>query len=305
MNYSQNSTQSYECDYGYDCKAQDCDMNDDMNALNIHLNRCVTKSVNNASKSLWSIDLSIKDNDYISFKIDTGAECTILSRKTYIGMQTKPLLQPSKVAIRGLLGSPAKPMGTIELPVSHKGKMYQLHCEVLDGYNVPNLLSESDSVRMNLIKRIDHTEIDDRGIDGAKAIMKRYDDVFQGVGKIPGKYSLHIDPNAKPVAHPSRPIPAPLREPARQKLNQLVDMGILEKVPVGEPTPWVSALHVVNKKSLGPQRRAHNHRPKKISIEPCCESITQCPPLRKSLLVQTGPNVALCWMSTWVTFRSS
>ena len=73
-------------------------MNDDMNALNIHLNRCVTKSVNNASKSLWSIDLSIKDNDYISFKIDTGAECTILSRKTYIGMQTKPLLQPSKVA---------------------------------------------------------------------------------------------------------------------------------------------------------------------------------------------------------------
>ena len=145
-------------------------------------------------------------------------------------------------------------MGTIELPVSYKGKMYQLHCEVLDGYNVPNLLSESDSVIMNLIKRIDHTEIDDRGIDGAKAIMKRYDDVFQGVGKIPGKYYLHIDPNAKPVAHPSRPIPAPLREPARQKLNQLVDMGILVNVSVGEPTPWVSALHVVNKKSLGPQR---------------------------------------------------
>ena len=78
VNYSQNSTQSYECDYGYDCKAQkECDMNDDMNVLNIHLNRCVTKSVNNASKSLWSIDLSIKDNDYSSFKIDTGAECTI------------------------------------------------------------------------------------------------------------------------------------------------------------------------------------------------------------------------------------
>ena len=165
-------------------------------------------------------------------------------------MQTKPCLQPSKVAIRGLLGSPAKPMGTIELPVSYKGKMYQLNCEVLDGYNVPNLLSESDSVRMNPIKRIDHTEIDDRGIDGAKAIMKRYDDVFQGVGKIPGKYYLHIDPNAKPVAHPSRTIPAPLREPARQKLNQLVDMGILEKVPV------------VNKKSLGPQRDV------RITIDP-------------------------------------
>ena len=68
MNYSQNSTQSYERDYGYDCKPQRaCEMNDDMNALNIHLNRCVTKSVNTASKSLWSIDLSIKDKDYVSF----------------------------------------------------------------------------------------------------------------------------------------------------------------------------------------------------------------------------------------------
>ena len=32
------------------------------------------------------------------------------------------------------------------------------------------------------------------------------------------------------------------------KLNELEEQGIIEKIPVGAPTPWCSALRVVSKK---------------------------------------------------------
>ena len=88
--------------------------------------------------------------------------------------------------------------------------------------------------------------------------------MFQSVGKIPGEYFLVCDQNVKPVAHPPRPIYQHLyiREPARDKLDQLEQMKIIKKVPVGEPTAWYSALHVVHKKSSGPEKDV------RITIDP-------------------------------------
>ena len=229
-----------------------------MDTLSIHM---VTKDVNvaNRQKSMWSVDLSTKSDGYISFKIDTGAECSLVSKSTYESMFNKPMLLQSNIAVRGLLGQPAKSLGTIRLPVRYKGVGYDIKCEVLDGPNVPNILSEMDSVRMNLVKRVN---VVDSVPKSANDVYSQFKDVFQGVGKIPGKYDLKCDPNAKPVAHPPRPIPAALREPARAKLIQLESMGIIEKVPVGVPTAWCSALHVVTKKSSGPDKDV------RITIDP-------------------------------------
>lgn len=74
-------------------------------------------------------------------------------------------------------------------------------------------------------------------------------DVTQGIGKIPGKYSLKYDENVQPVAHPPCPIAAALGDPTKKKLVRLEEMDIIKKVPVGAPTPWSSALHVVHKKT--------------------------------------------------------
>ena len=229
-----------------------------MDTLSIHM---VTRDVNvaNKRKSMWSVDLSTKCDGFISFKIDTGAECSLVSKTTYESMVNKPILLQSNIAVRGLLGQPTKSLGTIRLPVEYKGVEYDIKCEVLDGPNVPNILSEMDSVRMNLVKRVN---VVDSVPKSANEVYGQFKDVFQGVGKIPGKYDLKCDPTAKPVAHPPRPIPAALREPARAKLIQLESMGIIEKVPVGEPTAWCSAMHVVNKKSSGPGKDV------RITIDP-------------------------------------
>ena len=52
-----------------------------------------------------------------------------------------------------------------------------------------------------------------------------------------------------PRAHNSRPIPAALYDVTKAKLQQLVDMKIIAKVPVGDTSPWCSQMHVVIKKN--------------------------------------------------------
>lgn len=84
----------------------------------------------------------------------------------------------------------------------------------------------------------------------------------QGIGKIPGKYSLKYDENDQPVAHPPCPIAAALGDPTKKKLVRLEEMDIIKKVPVGAPTPWSSALHVVHKKNMSPDKDV------RITIDP-------------------------------------
>ena len=61
------------------------------------------------------------------------------------------------------------------------------------------------------------------------------------------------------LIHPDL-LPAALREPARSKLDQLEQIKIIKKVPVGEPTAWCSALHAVHKKFSGPEQDVHVRR---------------------------------------------
>ncbi|XP_068234144.1 uncharacterized protein [Palaemon carinicauda] len=154
------------------------------------------------------VDLQVQGCQTIRFRIDTVAATSILGHRAYNSLSRKPTLK------RG------------GLPVYNE--------------DVPNLLSVADSVRMNLVKRIFNVNTTN--------LLLQYSDVFNGTGKIPGDYSLQIAPDTQPVALNARPIPAALREPKKTKLNELEKLGIIVEIPVGEPTPWCSALHVVPKK---------------------------------------------------------
>jgi hypothetical protein len=82
-----------------------------------------------------------------------------------------------------------------------------------------------------------------------QSIIDEFADVFQGIGKVLGEVSLKVDPNVNPVAHHPRPIPVALRDMVQVKLGELEQQDIIERIPVGTPTSWCSALHVVLKKN--------------------------------------------------------
>ena len=57
---------------------------------------------------------------------------------------------------------------------------------------------------------------------------------------------LHIDDSVKPVAQHVRRIPFGLREKVDKKLDELLELYIIEGVPEG-PSGWISRLVVVPK----------------------------------------------------------
>ena len=209
------------------------------------------------SKPRWVIDFNTENNGTLTFKIDTAADVNVISKHAYESLKNKPNLCTSKSNIFGLGSQKLSPIGTCSIEITHNSVKHVLICEVVDA-QVPNLLSLKDSIRLNLVKRVDSVDSQanfvlpdllKKSVDQSTLkIIHEYSDVFSGVGKVPGEIELKVDPNFVPVANPPRPIPIALHDPVQLKLQALVDQGIIEKIPVGTPTPWCSALHIVPKK---------------------------------------------------------
>ena len=70
--------------------------------------------------------------------------------------------------------------------------------------------------------------------------------VFSGLGKLKGyQLKFHIDKKIQPVAQPVRRIPFSTRAKVEQKIEELVQLDVLEKVE--GPTSWVNPLVAVEK----------------------------------------------------------
>ena len=105
-----------------------------------------------------------------------------------------------------------------------------------------------DSIKLGLIKRIislDKSEVPKRTI----LVINKYNKVFQGVGKLPGTYELKIREDVILVASSARPIQVALCEATKRKLDELEQLGIIQKIPVNAPYEWCRHLHVVPKKN--------------------------------------------------------
>ena len=82
--------------------------------------------------------------------------------------------------------------------------------------------------------------------NNSNGILKRYPDLFTGIGKMKDfQVEIHIDPSVPPVTQPHRRIPFHLRKKLDAELDKLERQGIIE--PVDGPTPWVSPLVVTPK----------------------------------------------------------
>ena len=76
-------------------------------------------------------------------------------------------------------------------------------------------------------------------------VLKEFADVFEGTGKLQGKYYLELDEKATPIVHPLRKVPVAIKERLRNELERLTKMDIIK--PVSTPTQWVSSLVTVVK----------------------------------------------------------
>ena len=209
-------------------------------------------SVGNKRRAM--ITLEVGNNGVPTrFQIDSGADCCVLPRDEYIrvtGDESLTMLKQVKPTIVTYVGTREKALGQCKLSVVRKGVKHRITFNVLQGKYTPILsLDASEGMGLLKIKDCDPLDYVCTVNESSKLteidLKAEYADVFRGLGRLKDSYSIEIDDSIRPVVHAPRRIPVPMRNKVHEKLEQLVNEGVI--TPVTDATDWVSSMVVVQK----------------------------------------------------------
>ncbi|XP_042071854.1 uncharacterized protein K02A2.6-like [Haplochromis burtoni] len=190
----------------------------------------------------WTVQLLL-DSAPIEFKIDTGADVTIINEDTFHTLAHKRTLEPSNLPLDSP-GGELLCLGYLKATISYKGKDYLSKVYVVRGHRVSNLLSRSLSVQMNLVRRIDEATITptrNQPLYGEHGTLKTE----------PVKIQLRDD--AVPYAvHTARRVPFPMLQKVKEELQRMENHGVIERVT--QPTEWCAPMVPVLKKNTAKAR---------------------------------------------------
>ena len=187
--------------------------------------------------------------EQLKFHIDTGASCNVISYNDYqrvTGDRKGQLLKPKSVCLVTYGGKTWSSAGERNIPVEVDGRKTQLPCVIVNIKAQP-LLSLQSCENLGIVKILScDEEINSVTTStSTEKIVQTFDDVFQGLGKLQGKYKISIDEAVKPVVHAPRKVPVALRDSVKKTLDELEKDDVIARVT--EPTDWVSSMMLVQK----------------------------------------------------------
>lgn len=190
--------------------------------------------------SKWFERLNLAENEYRMselFKLDTGSDLNVLSVVTFkrLGFTIKDI-KPCSIRAQSFCGNYIEILGTRQMLWSFKNKNYLIDF-VISNHRCQSVLGKYTCEELGLIKRVFALKIEN------------YEDLFHGVGKLPGKYKIILENNASPSVCPVRKIPLGIRDKLKTELDKMEHMGIIRKV--SHPTEWVNAIVLPAKKDGG------------------------------------------------------
>ncbi|GFR73036.1 retrovirus-related Pol polyprotein from transposon 297 [Elysia marginata] len=191
----------------------------------------------NTKKSIPTVTADLCSNQ-VKFIVDTGASVNILTKTSFDKMHKKPILRPDPIAIYGYSNSEKLDvLGRFTASIQCNGEKTQVTFYVVQTpEKACNLLSATTSQELKIISFLNNVTISEN--------------LFEGFGKIKGiKIKLHIDEKVQPVAQKHRRIPYHIRKDTEAELKRLEKQDIIENAE--GPTPWVSPIVVIPKKTGG------------------------------------------------------
>ena len=181
---------------------------------------------------------------------DSGSTINLLNEADFVKIPDAPKLMPHDI--------PVYPHSSPAMDI--KGKFVATICSsratrkatvIVCGGDDKSLLSWGLSRQLRLIDVV-HAVDDDKDVASleVRQLKAKYKDIFTGLGKLKDvKVKLHIDSEVKPVVQNHRRVPFHVRKDIEQQLQKDMDRGVIE-TPTG-PTPWVSPIVVVPRKTPG------------------------------------------------------
>ena len=180
----------------------------------------------------------------VQFQVDCGASANILPLRYAEGEE----LDSCSQMLVMWNGTKVTPVGSCALPVVNPktNEKYKVRFLVVKEDLTPLLgLNSTQKMKLLTVHKENFINVVENANDDLTA---NYADVFnKGLGTLPGKVRLQVDPDCKPVILPARKVPVSVREKFKEELQRLERLKVI--TPVDEPTEWVSQIVVAVKKS--------------------------------------------------------
>lgn len=185
----------------------------------------------------WYEDLEINGTT-VTFRIDTGADVTVIPEETFVKLQQRPLL----IKTKSTFTSPGEKLsckGKFRTHCKRYGETFPFWIYVMSGPFTTNLLGRKTAIKMGLVRRVNGLE--------------SYDDIFGDIGLLkcePVKIELRPDAQPYSIATPRR-IPFPILPQVEEELKRMQSLGIIEEVK--DATDWCAPMVPVIKKNKKPR----------------------------------------------------
>ncbi|XP_064470170.1 uncharacterized protein K02A2.6-like [Ornithodoros turicata] len=203
------------------------------------------------SSTRWDISVLLNGRPHF-FKIDTGADETVISYETFC-QHRKPgiTLTTPKRQLHGPDGKPLQIEGTVDCDLELNGKTAKQVIYVVKGLT-KSLLGKPAIEKFCLFPQVNNVASTPR-VGGTETVhlcnpRKDFPQLFKGLGNFKEEYTLALKQDAKPYAVVSpRRVPLPLFKKTREELERMRKLGVIS--PVDEATEWCAPMVVVPKPS--------------------------------------------------------
>ena len=194
-------------------------------------------TIENAQDNIWEIKVMVGDK-VILFKVDTGAEVTVISEETWKSLHSAEPLQHPNTFLCGPDRSRLTVLGKITLTLTLNKTCCEQPVYVVKNIT-KNLLGFPAIKALSLLSHVESVD---------KNIVSLYPSLFTGLGTFAQEYKIQLKVNAQPFAlNTPRNVPLALRPKVHAELERMEGLGVISRVR--EPTPWCAAMVVVPKPS--------------------------------------------------------
>ena len=183
----------------------------------------------------WIATLQVNELP-ISFKIDTGADVSVLPESTFTQLKDVRL-KPSSKCLAGPDKQALSVCGQFTATCTYGEKKIQEDFFVVKDLQTA-LVGRPAIEALDLVSRVNSVQ--------PPNVLKKFPQIFQGLGKMEGEYHIKLRDGAVPFAQTTpRRVALPLKPKVKAELEWMEKMGVISRVE--EPTDWCAAMVVVPK----------------------------------------------------------